>query len=53
MPVFRSVVSVLVRELGETFRYILRPALRRPAAALRPGSDTTVTGEPASPSPPG
>ena len=30
MPVFRSVVSVLVRELGETFRYILKAG---PAAA--------------------
>jgi hypothetical protein len=39
---FRSVVSMLLREL-ETFLYILKAG---PAG----GSDTTVTGEPASPS---
>jgi hypothetical protein len=47
---FRSVVSVLLRELGD---FSLHPQGRpcgRPPAALRPGSDTTVTGEPASPS---
>jgi hypothetical protein len=51
MPASRSVVSMLLRELGD-FLYTLKagPAggrLRRPSSA---GSDTTVTGEPASPS---
>jgi hypothetical protein len=47
---FRSVVSMLLRELGD---FSLHPQGRpcgRPPAALRPGSDSTVTGEPASPS---
>jgi hypothetical protein len=50
MLAFRSVVSVLLRVLGD---FSLHPQDRpcgRPPAALRPGSDTTVTGEPASPS---
>ena len=50
MPAFRSVVSMLLSELGD---FSLHPQGRpcgRPPAALRPGSDTTVTGEPASPS---
>jgi hypothetical protein len=50
MPAFRSVVVVLLRELGD---YSLHPQGRpcgRPPAALRPGSHTPVTGEPVSPS---
>jgi hypothetical protein len=50
MPASRSVVSVLLRELGD---FSLHPQGRpcgRPPAALRPGNDTTVTGAPASPS---
>ena len=47
---FRSVVSVLLSELGDVSLHPQgRPCGRLPAA-LRPGSDTTVTGEPASPS---
>ena len=49
MPASRSVVSTLLRELGD---FSLHPQGRpcgRPEAALRPGSDTTLTGEPASP----
>jgi hypothetical protein len=42
MPASRSVVSVLLRELGD---FSLHPQ-GRPCA----GSDTTVTGAPASPS---
>jgi len=49
MLAFRSVVSVLLRELGD-FLYILRAG---PAGGLRPGNDTTVTRAPASPSTPG
>ena len=48
MPASRSVVSVLVRELGD---FSLHPQGRpcgRPPAALRPGDDTAVTVEPAS-----
>jgi hypothetical protein len=47
----RSVVSMQLRALGD---FSLHPQDRpcgRPPAALRPGNDTTVTGEPASPSP--
>ena len=53
MPASRSVVSVLLRELGD---FSLHPQGRpcgRPPAALRPGSDATVAGVPASPSTPG
>jgi hypothetical protein len=49
MPAFRSLVSVLLRALGD---FSLHPQGRpcgRPPAALRPGSDTTAAGEPASP----
>ena len=49
MPASRSVVSVLLRGLGD---FSIHPQGRpcgRPAAALRPGSHTAVTGEPASP----
>jgi hypothetical protein len=51
MPAVRSLVSVLLRS-WETFLYSPqgRPC-GRPPAALRPGSDTTVTGAPASPIP--
>src|SRR5215207_6261100 len=52
MPAFRSVVAVLLRELGD---FSLHPQGRpcgRPPAVLRAGSDTTVTGVPASPSSP-
>ena len=50
MPAFRSVVSVLSRELGD-FLYLLKagPAggrLRRPSSA---GSTTTAAGDPTSP----
>ena len=48
MLAFRSVVSVLV-SFVRSFSTNSRPALRAPPAALRPGNDTTVTGEPASP----
>jgi hypothetical protein len=44
MPASRSVVSMLLKELGD---FSLHPQGRpcgRPAAALRPGNDTTVTG---------
>jgi hypothetical protein len=46
MPASRSVVSVLVRALGELSLLSSRPALRaaQPPAALRPGDDTPVTG---------
>jgi hypothetical protein len=50
MPVSRSVVSVLLRALGD---FSLHPQGRpcgRPPAALRPGNDTTVPGRSASPS---
>jgi hypothetical protein len=50
MLAFRSVVSVLLRALGD---FSLHPQGRpcgRPPAALRPGDDTTATGAPASPS---
>jgi hypothetical protein len=50
MPTSRSVVSVQLRALGD---FSLHPQGRpcgRPPAALRPGSDTRVTGMPASPS---
>ena len=50
MPAPRSVLSVLLRALGD---FSLHPQGRpcgRPPAALRPGDDTTVTGAPASPS---
>ena len=50
MPASRSVVSTLLRELGD---FSLRPQGRpcgRPPAARRPGNDAAVTGEPASPS---
>jgi hypothetical protein len=50
MPAFRSVMSVLVRFVVRNFSTNSRPALRAPPAALRPGNNTTVTGEPASPS---
>ena len=49
MLAFRSVVSVLLRKLGD-FLYILKAG---PAGGLRPGNDTTVTGALASPSAPG
>jgi hypothetical protein len=52
MLAFRSVVSVLVsfvRSFSANSRPALRAACGRPPAALRPGNDTTVTGEPASP----
>jgi hypothetical protein len=45
MLAFRSVVSVLSRR-WETFLDTLKAG---PAGALRPGNDTTVTGEPATP----
>jgi hypothetical protein len=53
MPAFRSVVSVLVSFVGRSFSTNSRPALRAAACGGRPraGSDTTVTGEPASPIP--
>jgi len=44
MPAFRSVVPVLVSVVVRSFSTTSRPALRRPPAALRPGSDTTATG---------
>jgi hypothetical protein len=50
MLAFRSVVSVLV-SFVRSFSTNSRPACGRPTAALRPGDDTTATGEPASPSP--
>jgi hypothetical protein len=49
MLAFRSVVSVLLRELGD---FSLHPQGRpcgRPPAALRPGSDATLTGVPPPP----
>jgi hypothetical protein len=53
MPAFRSVVSVLLRELGD-FLYTLRPALRAAACGGRPraGNDTTGTGDRPHPAPP-
>jgi hypothetical protein len=42
---FRSVVSVLVRFVVRTFSTNSRPASGRPPAALRSGSDKTVTWE--------
>ena len=48
MLAFRSVVSVLVSFVRSSLRTQCRPC-GRPPAALRPGNDTTVTGEPASP----
>jgi hypothetical protein len=53
MPVFRSVVSVLVSFVVRTFSTNSRPALRAAARGGRPraGSDATATGEPASPIP--
>jgi hypothetical protein len=52
MLAFRSVVSVLVRFVVRSFSTNSRPALRAAAYGGRPraGSDTTVAGEPASPS---
>jgi hypothetical protein len=51
MPASRSVVSVLVRALGDFSLLSSRPALRaaQPPAALRPGNDTTVGERRASP----
>jgi len=37
----------------EEFLYELKAGPGRPEAARRPGNDTTITGEPASPSTPG
>jgi hypothetical protein len=53
MPASRSVVSVLLRELGD-FLYILKAGLRAAACGGRPraGNDTTLTGRAASPLPP-
>jgi hypothetical protein len=53
MLAFRSVVSVLLRELGDFFSIPSRPALRAAACGGRPraGSDATATGEPTSPIP--
>ena len=48
MLAFRSVVSVLV-SFVRSFSTPSRPALRAASGRLRPGNDTTVTGEPASP----
>jgi hypothetical protein len=48
MPASRSVVSVLLRELGAFSLHVKAG----PAGGLRPGSDTTATGRPASPSTP-
>jgi hypothetical protein len=52
MLAFRSVVSVLLRALGDFSLHPSRPALRAAASGGRPraGSDTMVTREPASPS---
>jgi hypothetical protein len=50
MPAFRSLVSVLMRELGDFSPHPQGRPCGRPPAALRPGNDTTVTGEPAPPS---
>jgi hypothetical protein len=50
MPASRSVVSVLLRALGDFSLYPQGRPCGRPPAAVRPGSTTTVTGEPASPS---
>jgi hypothetical protein len=50
MPASRSVVSMLLRELGDVSPRPQGRPCGRPPAALRPGNDTTVTGEPASPS---
>ena len=53
MPAFRTVVSMLVRFVGRTFSTNSRPACGRPPpAAVLGRNDTTVTGEPASPSTP-
>jgi hypothetical protein len=46
---FRSVVSVLLRELGDFSLHPQGRAGGRPEAARRAGNDTTVTGGPASP----
>ena len=50
MPASRSVVSVLSRALGDVSLHPQGRPCGRPPAALRPGSHTTATGEPASPS---
>jgi hypothetical protein len=50
MLAFRSVVSVLLRALGDPSLHPQGRPCGRPPAALRPGNNTTVTGEPASPS---
>jgi hypothetical protein len=51
MLALRSVVSVLVRFVVTSFLTNSRTALRAAAGpALRPGKDTSVTGELASPS---
>jgi hypothetical protein len=49
MPASRSVVSVLLRALGDVSLHPQDRPCGRPPAALRPGNDTTVTGDPASP----
>jgi hypothetical protein len=50
MLAFGSVVSVLLRGLGDFSLHPSRPALRAASGRPRAGSDTTVTAEPTSPS---
>jgi len=49
MLAFRSVVSVLLRALGDFSLHPQGRPCERPPAALRPGSGATVTGAPAPP----
>jgi hypothetical protein len=51
MPVFRSVVSVLVSVVVRTFSTNFKAGLRAAACGGRPraGNEATATGEPASP----
>ena len=44
MPAFRSVVSVLLRSLGDSSLHPQGRPCGRPEAARRPGDDTAVTG---------
>jgi hypothetical protein len=45
MPAFRSVMSVLVSSRGDLLYELKAGPAGGPAAALRPGRDTTVTRE--------